>query len=339
MLNRSSITWEELVNTDGNAPLTKRLVSDGLVSSFRLADVGASGGISNHWKALGTTLHATGFDPLIREVARLNAAETNPNVKYIAALAGYNKYKEIFPDSDWATKPNDSPWFRTSAARAKEVTKRSFAEVVYDPSGSMEQVSEVIELDAYFRDDRIDFLKVDTDGFDIAVLLGARRLLAESPVLAIQAEVMFHGVLNDASNTFANVDRLLRSLGFALFDIDVYRYSRGVLPKQFRYRQPADTFAGQVIWADVLYVRDAAAPGYEHTWSITLSTEQVLRLACIHELYGLDDCAAELLVMFRDRFPFPVDPYLDLITPEVAGKRLPYREYNEVFERDVSAFY
>jgi hypothetical protein len=117
------------------------------------------------------------------------------------------------------------------------------------------------------------------------------------------------------------------------------RYSRGVLPKQFRYRQCADTVAGQIFWADVLYVRDAAAPHYETTWGVKFSVEQILRLACIHELYDLDDCAAEILVTFRDRIPFDVEPYLDLITPELGGKRVSYRDYYEAFERDVTSFF
>jgi FkbM family methyltransferase len=319
--------------------LTSRLVQDQLVSSFVLADVGASSGIAHWWKALGNALHATGFDPLITEVARLNATESNPNIRYIAAMLGYRRYKEVFPDSDWTAKPNDSPWFRTSAVRAQQVTGKTFDQQVYDPAGSLQQVLEVTELNEHFVGKPVDFLKTDTDGFDMAVLLGARDVLTGSPVLAVQAEVFFQGVLNDYSGTFSNVDRFLRSLGFSLFDIVPNRYSRGKLPTQFRHRQCADTFTGQVIWADVLYVRDGAAPKYEEAWGMRFSAEQIFRLACIYELYGLDDCAAELLETFRDRLPCDVEPYLDLITPELGGKRVTFREYNEAFERDVTAFF
>ena len=326
------------MNENWEPRLTKRLVSDGRLGSFSLADVGSSGGIPKWWHAFGDALRATGFDPLISECDRLNKAEPNPKVRYVPALVGYREYKQLFPDSDWKTKPNDSPWLRTSTVRSQQVTRRSFSET-YAPTGNFEQVTELTELDEYFSGAPVDFLKTDTDGFDIAVLLGAQKLLKRSPVLAVQAEVMFHGVLNDASNTFSNVDRLLRSSGFSLFDIAVARYSRGALPKPFRYRQCTDTVAGQIIWADVLYVRDAAAPKYEALWGVTFSVEHILRLACIHELYSLEDCAAEILVAFRDRIPFDVEPYLDLITPELGGNRVSYREYNEAFERDVTDFY
>jgi len=326
------------VNENWEPRLSRRLVADGRLSSFVLADVGASGGIPSRWHAFGDALRATGFDPLIHEVARLNNAEANPKIRYVPAMVGYRNYKQLFPDSDWNTKPNDNFWSRTSAARAQQVTGRIFS-ATYDPTGNFEQVTELTELDEYFCDASVDFLKTDTDGFDIAVLLGARQLLSRSPVLAVQAEVMFQGVLNEVANTFSNVDRLLRSSGFTLFDMAAARYSRGILPKQFRHRQCADTVAGQIFWADVLYVRDAAAPQYESTWGVSLSVEHILRLACIHELYELDDCAAELLVTFRERIPFDVEPYLDLITPELGGKRVSYREYYEAFERDVTSFY
>jgi len=38
------------------------------------------------------------------------------------------------------------------------------------------------------------------------------------------------------SNTFANIDRLLREWGFTLFDLDLWRYSRRSLPDQFYYK-------------------------------------------------------------------------------------------------------
>lgn len=48
------------------------------MGSFVLADVGASGGISKLWHVFGDALRATGFDPLIGEVARLNNAISIP---------------------------------------------------------------------------------------------------------------------------------------------------------------------------------------------------------------------------------------------------------------------
>jgi hypothetical protein len=186
----------------------------------------------------------------------------------------------------------------------------------------------------------VDFLKTDTDGFDIAVLLGGRETLTGSPVLAVQSEVMFQGLLVDYANSFANVDRLLRNLGFSLFGITPIYYSRGDLPLHFAYPgQCSNTVSGQVVWADVLYCRDLAIPSYEKTWGIEITPSQVLKLACIYELYRLADCAAELLITFRDRLGFDIEPYLDLLTPEINGQQLSYREYNAAFERDPKAFF
>ncbi|MBZ5586872.1 MAG: hypothetical protein LAQ30_32735 [Acidobacteriia bacterium] len=152
-------------------------------------------------------------------------------------------------------------------------------------------------------------------------------------MLGVQAEVQFQGVLNDYSNTFANVDRLLRHQGFSLFDLKPMRYSRGALPARFRFHQPCDTVSGQVIWADVLYLRDVGCPRYAEFWG-AVGPEKALKLACVCELHGLADCAAEILTRIDG-----MEPYLDLLTPELQGRKASYREYNSSFDRDLSLFF
>lgn len=64
--------------------MTPSLVDAGVLdgADFLLVDVGASGGIDALWQAFHPRLHAVGFDPLIAEVARLNAAAP-PGIRYI----------------------------------------------------------------------------------------------------------------------------------------------------------------------------------------------------------------------------------------------------------------
>ena len=100
----------------------------------------------------------------------------------------------------------------------------------------------MIELDQFFLRDHpsdVDFLKIDTDGGDYQVLLGARELLSAAPVLGVAIEAHFTGLVHEESNTFRNVDRILALAGFSLFDLELYRYSRAALPKPFVYRLPA----------------------------------------------------------------------------------------------------
>lgn len=327
-----------------NPPLTQHLVAKGAFETepLYLVDVGASGGIDQYWSVFGSSLRAVGFDPLIKEVERLNSLAQDGNQRYFPYLVGYKRYDELLPPSVRSASPN--VFARTSAARAAAITRCNYAQTYFDQTGAGVYATEMIELDEFFlrtQPANVDFVKIDTDGSDYQVLLGAQELLARSPVLGVAIECQFHGLVHEASNTFSNIDRLLRRLGFSLFDIEVYRYSRATLPKPFVYRIPAQTHAGQVLAADALYLRDAGDTDYETAWPLPLAGHKILKLACLFEIFGMEDCAAELLVKYRERLAGLVDveACLDLITPQFQGKRLSYRRYNELFEKSVEAFY
>jgi FkbM family methyltransferase len=327
----------------GDPKLTKSLVVKGVLQSspLGLVDVGASGGIDYYWNVFDTCLRAVGFDPLIKEVERLNAIHQNGNQRYYPNLVGYKRYNELVPPGHVA---QPSLYERTSATRAQQLVRCDYARTYYDQTGKGLFAEDLIELDEFFLRTHpmdVDFVKIDTDGSDYQVLLGAQELLVRSPVLGVAVECQFHGPVHDAGNTFANIDRLLRQAGFSLFDMEVYRYSRAALPKPFVYRIPAQTTAGQLLWADALYFRDAGGPGYEATWSVPLSEQKILKLACVLEIFGLEDCTAELLVKYRDRLAaqIDVDACLDLITPALEGQRPSYGGYLKRFEGKPDSFF
>jgi hypothetical protein len=58
-------------------------------------------------------------------------------------------------------------------------------------------------------------------------------------------------------------------------------------------------------------------------------------------MFGFPDCAAEVLLKYRDRLRdmVNVDACLDLLTPPLRGERLSYRQYNQKFEEDLGLFY
>ena len=216
-----------------------------------------------------------------------------------------------------------------------------YAKSVFDPSGTGAMTDERITLDKFVSgkpDVNVDFIKIDTDGYDYDVLCGGDELLTKSPVLGLFVECQFHGSVHQDANLFSNIDRFLRSRGYSLFDIEVYRYSRGTLPKPFFYDITAQTLEGQVLWGDALYLRDAGDPDYEKMWEIQLSPQKLLKLACIFEIYGLEDCAAELLEGKRLELENLVDieQCLNLLTPQLGGKKVVFQEYVRRFENNVS---
>jgi hypothetical protein len=190
---------------------------------------------------------------------------------------GYKRYGELMPESVQGAQSGFVE--RTSAIRAQNMTQCDYARTYYDQTGEGFLAKDMIELDEFLlrtHPTDVDFIKIDTDGSDYQVLLGAQELMARSPVLGVAVECQFQGPVHEAANIFGNIDRLLRRLGFSLFDIEVYRYSRAALPKPFVYRIPAQTTSGQVLWADALYLRDAGERSYEAKWSLPLTEQKIL---------------------------------------------------------------
>src|SRR5262249_7245724 len=68
--------------------------------------------------------------------------------------------------------------------------------------------------------------------------------------------------------------------------------------------------------------------------------EKLLKLACIHELIGLPDCAAEVVLTFRNRLAAfgDTEELLDALTPPLLGEKLTYRQYMQKFEQQPHLF-
>jgi len=326
---------------------TLDLVARGIFADekFFLVDVGASGGIGEHWYAFGGDLIAVAFDPVVEEVKRLNRGTTHSGVRYYSAHVGYRQYDQLFPERLRGQKlqtHDNQPFQRTSAVRARAVMNAGPNRRHSDAAGVA--TADRVELDQFLQREASsvpDFIKVDTDGSDYEVLRGAEQTLREKPVLGLSVECQFHGPVHPHANLFSNIDTLLRSLGFSLFDLETFCYSRASLPRPFRHPIPAQTVEGQVLWADALYFRDLGDPDYETMWPVELTPVAILKMACLFEIHGLEDCAAELLLKYRDRVAslVDVDACLDSLTPEFQGRKMSYPDYIRAFEEQTAAFF
>lgn len=96
----------------------------------------------------------------------------------------------------------------------------------------------------------IDYLKMDLQGGELAVIGGASRRLAE--VVAVQTEVGFHRLYQGAP-TFAEVDLALRSVGLVPQQF-VSTRTWPLAPTQ--WADPWQPRSRQLVEADLLYVRD-----------------------------------------------------------------------------------
>jgi hypothetical protein len=332
-----------------------RLVSERLADAhFTLIDIGCSGGIDEVWRVFGPRLRALGFDPNLQDVERLNAAEKLPGIEYIAAFVGppqdAPEMAQMRARDFWAR----NPWGRLSTARTLEIRAAEIAK-----AGSVEKqrfnqwrsvpladaehplvVAEVLR-DRSIRD--VDFVKIDVDGADLVILRSLEQALQDTQVLGLGIEVNFFGSEEPDRNTFHNVDRFMRSAGFELFDLSVRRYSARALPAPYTYATPAQGAWGRILQGDALYIRDAVAPD-QADFARGLAPDKLAKLAAIFAVFGLPDCAAEVLVRFRPELATVLDVgrALDALVEHCTSRSFTapsYEAYIKEFEQDGPRFY
>jgi FkbM family methyltransferase len=311
---------------------------------FFLLDVGCSGGLDQRWSVFGDRFRAVGFDPLVAEVDRLNAANTHPGVRFEAAFVGCRDFDELFPPSlrqDQIASRNNQPFPRSSAFAAQSRLSTSYVQEQFNAGAPVQWSDKRVTLDDYVDSSehpRVDFVKIDTDGHDIEVILGADSMMSAGGILGLMVESQFHGAVHDFENTFPNIDRLLRRHGFTLFDLTPYRYSRARLPAPFVWDIAAQTTTGQVLWGEALYLRDLGSPTYDRMWpGYDITPERVLKLACLFDLFDLPDCAAELIINRGTSLAANErDALLDALVGDEPGS---YAAHVAAFEADYTSFF
>jgi FkbM family methyltransferase len=323
-----------IASVNAHAQLVPLLARTSLLQAepFTLIDVGCSGGIEPYWRLFEPALRATGVDPMVTECDRLRSAEQNPHVRYVPAWIR----QPGFPADKHAK--TDQPFARTSAWTAiGQMTPPNAPATPVELAHRRLTLDELVDEANYGT---VDFIKIDTDGDDLEVLASAERTLQSKQVLGVEVEWHFQGGMHPWANTFDNMHRVLRGAGLSFFDQDMRRYTRAALPGRFASVIPAETQSGQAIWANAVYLRDAGAPGYEADWP-PLSLASIVKLVCLFELYGLNDCAAELILKHREAFDavFSSNDALDILAREMWPDAAGYEEVMQSFREDPTRFY
>jgi FkbM family methyltransferase len=183
-----------------------------------IVDVGARGGMQQHWAGLRQHALFIGFEPDQAECARL-AANAPPNERYIPrALHSHETSATLHFLGRAASSslyPPNFPLFEEIYGDAEE-----FRVVRTEPL-------ECTSFDALLRDGSCvppSFMKLDTQGSELDILKGARERGLDS-VIGIEIEVEFVPLYQNQP-LFADVDVFLRAAGFELVDfIDLFTRS------------------------------------------------------------------------------------------------------------------
>lgn len=141
----------------------------------------------------------------------------------------------------------------------------------------------------------IDFIKLDTQGAELAILEGASATLT-SPVFGLEIEVAL-AELYQGQPLFSHIDLFVRQYGFNLIDLRTVSWKRIV-------GATAGNSKGQLMFADALYFRQPLV--LQRTWEkadAMSARSRLLRALSICMIYGFFDYGLELLdIMGSDVF-------------------------------------
>jgi FkbM family methyltransferase len=287
---------------------------------FTLVDVGARGGVKDHWRAFGDDLRVIGFEPHPEEFRRLQTAKADTRTMILPfGLGGSDEVRTLHIHRN----PSSSSLFvEDPEFIARMMLREAFAVVDHQPI-------ELRRLDGAVGDAGVDFIELDAEGAELEIMRAGTTILGRT--LGVFTEVRFHEGFQ--TPLFAHVDVFLRDLGFSLYDLSYSRESRRALPYPLSgdFRADGDrvtpifgaTTGGQPAYGDALFLRDLVAQKAKP--SIT----RVLKAACLFEIYGQNDSAAELILAHQESVSAICDPrmLLDALVPVVAKRKMPYEEY------------
>jgi hypothetical protein len=297
----------------------------------------------------GNHLRAYAIDPMLSEIESLKAAETNPNVTYHAGYVGLPEDHPIVRSRGGTGPVGNNPWSRLSTAWASELASKgnddNDTKVRQNrwPETRLADPSTLMTLTEFIHKhqiDNVDFIKLDIDGNDYFALVSCEEIIESHGVIGFMLEVNYCGTDSDTDHTFHNTDRFMRRHRFELLDLSIRRYSRKALPAPFAMRMFAQTNWGAPLQGDAIYLKDLANPGGEAE-ARPFSNTKLLKAVALCEIFGLPDYAAEVITSYRHQLSelVDVDKLLDLLTPELNGQKLSYKEYIEQFSNDPEAFY
>ena len=245
-----------------------------------LMDIGASGGLSKTWRRAQRYLRFIGFEPDQRAFVNL-AKSPDPQLEYWNT--GLYREKAVL-DFYLTSKQEVSSLFKPHREFLDEFPEPERFDIVETTRMQFDTLDNQLQQ---HRVSDVDFIKVDTQGSELAVLEGSRGILASS-VFGLEVEAEFSPIYQ-GQPLFSDLDSFVRQLGFQLFDLRGGYWKRDAGKSYGGAR-------GQLIFADALYFRSPQS--FEQILSRideeSRRKSKLLRAVSVCILYGYLDYALEL---------------------------------------------
>jgi FkbM family methyltransferase len=254
---------------------------------LRAMDIGAAGGIADHWTDYLPVLEVDCFEPDAAECAA-RQRDSPANVHWFpVALAGSTGRRDFYV----LNRATGSSLYPPNDAVILEYSGRSYA-----------GVRRVIEVDSMsLRDFLVEYqrpvphlLKLDTQGSEVEIL---STLTAEQMqgLLCVEMEVEFLELYR-GQPTFEDVHAFMQQRGYRLLDLRTHRsyrngkdQARHYLRKYLRTAVGSSALSAELVAGDALYVRQSIVDG-------TLeSTADLIASVCILRMYRFYDLAFWLI--------------------------------------------
>lgn len=183
------------------------------------------------------------------------------------------------------------------------------------------------KLDSLLADGTIpkaDFLKVDVEGFEKDVFLGAAELL-RTGVLGVEVETNFNSSPTYPQGHFIELHAILHQHRLAVLDLGFNRIPRSAFQRALAKKGlPAisdQASVGKVSTLNVLFaldlIEDAEYPHHNPApLRSPLGIDKLLKLLIVYELHGLSDIAVDTAEYFRGTLGsrIDVDRAIDLLS-------------------------
>lgn len=214
-----------------------------------------------------------GFEPVAAECEKLNRIR-GPIHRFLPYVIGDGTKRRFYLTNRTMTSSIYPP-------NNELLAKFQYLDELVRPVAT--EMVETRRLDDLAEIGDVDFLKIDAQGASYDVLEGAARTLENTVVVHVEVEFvpLYHG-----EKLFGDVDCRLRQAGFTF-----HRFGE-VSGRSFRPLHPVNDVSGsmgQVLWADVVYVKDFMA--FDRLPPAKLRALAVI----LHEVYRSYDLCAHVL--------------------------------------------